>query len=118
MTPQRIQLRRAKGWRKPEGAIVVARPTRFGNPYRVQRGGTSTVRVWWAYGPGHDDILRCVTRYTESEATQDAVDLFVVKVLHHIDLNDLEPLRGHDLACWCPLDQPCHADVLLEWANR
>lgn len=27
---------------------------------------------------------------------------------------DLAPLRGHDLACWCPLDQPCHADVLLE----
>lgn len=30
----------------------------------------------------------------------------------------LAPLRGHDLACWCPLDQPCHADVLLELANR
>lgn len=23
-----------------------------------------------------------------------------------------------NLACWCPLDQPCHADVLLEIANR
>jgi len=29
---------------------------------------------------------------------------------------DLEPLRGHDLVCWCPLDQLCHADVLLELA--
>ncbi|MBF9351384.1 DUF4326 domain-containing protein [Mycobacteroides chelonae] len=29
----------------------------------------------------------------------------------------LAPLRGHDLACWCPLDQPCHGDVLLEIAN-
>lgn len=26
-------------------------------------------------------------------------------------------LRGRDLACWCRLDQPCHADVLLEMAN-
>lgn len=26
-------------------------------------------------------------------------------------------LRGRDLACWCPLDQPCHADVLLRLAN-
>lgn len=26
-------------------------------------------------------------------------------------------LAGCDLACWCPLDQPCHADVLLEIAN-
>ena len=30
----------------------------------------------------------------------------------------LEELRGHDLCCWCPLDQPCHADVLLELANQ
>lgn len=29
----------------------------------------------------------------------------------------LAPLRGHDLACWCRLDQPCHADVLLDLAN-
>jgi hypothetical protein len=27
-------------------------------------------------------------------------------------------LAGRDLACWCPLDQPCHADVLLELANE
>lgn len=32
-------------------------------------------------------------------------------------------LRGHDLMCWCPLEDgngnrvPCHADVLLELAN-
>ena len=31
--------------------------------------------------------------------------------------SDIAFLRGHDLACWCPLDQPCHADVLLELAN-
>ena len=31
---------------------------------------------------------------------------------------DLAPLRGHDLACWCRLDEPCHGDVLLEMANR
>jgi hypothetical protein len=30
----------------------------------------------------------------------------------------LDPLRGKNLACWCPLDQPCHADVLLEFANH
>ena len=26
-------------------------------------------------------------------------------------------LRGRDLACYCPLDRPCHADVLLAVAN-
>lgn len=29
----------------------------------------------------------------------------------------VQALRGKDLACWCRLDQPCHADVLLELAN-
>ena len=27
-------------------------------------------------------------------------------------------LRGHDLACWCPLDQACSADVLMKLANE
>ena len=31
--------------------------------------------------------------------------------------SDVAELRGKDLACWCPLDEPCHADVLLELAN-
>jgi hypothetical protein len=31
--PERIQLRRVKGWRKPEGAIVVSRPSKWGNPF-------------------------------------------------------------------------------------
>ncbi len=26
-------------------------------------------------------------------------------------------LAGRDLACWCPQGEPCHADVLLHWAN-
>jgi len=29
-----------------------------------------------------------------------------------------EHLRGYDLACWCPLDEPCHADCLMKWANE
>ena len=39
-------------------------------------------------------------------------------------LLDLSELRGHDLACWCPLvdddGKPvsCHADLLLELANK
>lgn len=33
--PRRIQLRRTKGWRKPEGAVSVARPTKWGNPFKL-----------------------------------------------------------------------------------
>lgn len=31
---------------------------------------------------------------------------------------DLAELRGKHLACWCPLSQPCHADVLLAISNQ
>lgn len=31
---------------------------------------------------------------------------------------DLSELRGRNLACWCKLGDPCHADVLLELANK
>jgi hypothetical protein len=35
----------------------------------------------------------------------------------HTILADISQLKGKDLMCWCPLDQPCHADILLALAN-
>jgi hypothetical protein len=38
---------------------------------------------------------------------------------HELDLDEARrELGGRDLVCWCPIDQPCHADVLLEIANQ
>ena len=96
MSPQRIQLRRTKGWRKPEGAINVARPTRWGNPFKVGVGGVETAEL------AVDHF-----RY--------AVERGWGNVPWPAEIRD--ELSGYDLACWCPLDQPCHADVLLELAN-
>lgn len=117
--PKRIQLKRTKGWRKPPGAIVVARPTKYGNPFKVER-------VWdnqfgWqerAVGLGIATLWSLVP----GMGTVDAVALFRLHVgplgLCELEPSDLAELRGHDLACWCPLvGQPCHADVLLELAN-
>ena len=91
--PERIRLSRQRGWRKPEGAIVVARPTEWGNPFVV--------------GP---DLTRA-----------QAVDLYRDALLEGylaITVEDVRrDLAGHDLACWCPLSEPCHSDVLLEVAN-
>jgi hypothetical protein len=55
-------------------------------------------------------------------ATQWAIDLFRERVTTGIlaprwERTIRDGLRGHDLCCWCSLDQPCHADVLLEIAN-
>jgi hypothetical protein len=37
MTPKRLQQRRTKGWQKPDGAISVARPHKWGNPFEVDK---------------------------------------------------------------------------------
>ena len=107
--PRRIQLRRTKGWRKPEGAIVVARPTRWGNPFTVAEHGRE----------GAVSAFRQMTdRYSGTRSGW----LIRGGVCHTFttypgDAEISSELAGHDLACWCPLDQPCHADVLLELAN-
>lgn len=107
--PKRIQLRRIKGWRKPEGAVVVARPTKWGNHYRI--GDT----CYSADGPMRMDATIAVAAYrAHLTLTYPSPDLGPGDAAWD---EFFGPLRGHDLACWCPLDQPCHADVLLELAN-
>ena len=93
--PQRIQMKRLKGWRKPADAIYVGRPTRWGNPFRAGSDGKAAECV-------AKFEARCVQMRNETPAA------FATWIA---------PLRGHDLACWCPLDAPCHADVLLAMVN-
>lgn len=127
--PKRIQLRRTKGWRKPDGAIVVARPSILGNPFRVVKT-SSTIEPWQViYVPDPRVDTRggewFVSEWTtKEEAVADAVDGYrswaTEGANHYLRVQYfLDTLRvaGHDLCCWCPLDQPCHADVLLELAN-
>jgi hypothetical protein len=95
-------MRRTKGWRKPEGTIYVGRPSRFGNPFQIGVFG---------------DAAACVEEYREHlVAARCGDNRRSSAYFHHINAN-LSMLTGHDLACWCKLDQPCHADVLLEMAN-
>jgi hypothetical protein len=105
MKPQRIQLSRRKGWRKPANTVVVARPSRWGNPYKV--------------APAFESQGCRISAITP----QIAVQLFRENWERRLRQwpsarTSLEALRGKNLACWCALDRPCHADVLLELANR
>lgn len=95
--PKRIHLSRKKGWRKPEGCIVVSRPSKWGNHIRVT--GVSGV----------------VTAATPEEAVRRYREMLALSAPLRNAIR--RELGGYDLACWCPLDQPCHADVLLEIAN-
>lgn len=93
--PKRIQRKRTKGWRMPEGAVYVGRPTMWGN---------------------NAAAVCCITDPTEAVAAYrrwiDQCASWAWKGRAKIEL------RGKDLACWCALDKPCHADVLLELANQ
>jgi hypothetical protein len=96
MAPTRIQLKRTKGWRKPENTVVVSRPGRWGNPFAIGMSG-------------------------EVESAEEAVrlfeDHFAKNILYRAKVT--EELRGKNLACWCPTSSPhCHAMVLLKWANE
>lgn len=91
--PIRIQRKRTKGWRMPPNTVYVGRPTKWGNPYKIGD----------LFGPD----------YTDRISAFGAKHLFITYALRLPH----QELRGKNLACWCALDQPCHADVLLEIAN-
>jgi hypothetical protein len=125
--PKRIQRSRARGWRMPEGAVYVGRPTKWGNPFR-------------SYAP--DEAVRLYRT-----AVMGAMPIaFAAGLVRHVSIIELAnarietlsslplaELRGRDLACWCglcdrhkdgkplgvqcPDCRPCHADVLIELAN-
>jgi len=114
MTPKRIQLRRTKGWRKPDGCLVVSRPTRWGNPARVVRANW----LWYAMDGKQILDVSCL-REDASETAVIHYRRLLLQGALPITVDDVRrELRDHDLACWCPIDFPCHADVLLEIANR
>jgi len=152
---KRIQLRRTKGWRKPERAVVVARPTKWGNPFPVDGSWITWTAVSIGFRADPAGRRRAAVALHRAWLTGEALRLrgfapiqgveyvagslefhdgTVVSIADHAaylaifgartseqptlpERPALDDLRGRDLACWCPLDQPCHADVLLELAN-
>lgn len=108
--PKRIQRRRTKGWRAPEGVVNVTRGSDWGNPYRV--GDLVRISVPSVYEKGAD------YGYETTITPEIAVLLFRIWVQDRLEEQIREELAGRDLMCYCALDQPCHADVLLEIANR
>lgn len=102
-TPKRIQRQRTRGWRMPPGAIYVGRPTKWGNHIKVGDYGKSPQARRTAHWLAVLDFEKSIEWNPEGEAYKEAAR---------------RELRGHDLACFCRLDEPCHADVLLRLANE
>lgn len=105
MKPHRVRRRRTKGWKLPPNTICVTRPGRWGNPLRIgmylhfdRAAAVQGFRDWI----DRKDWTRSWWNLYGAPPTVEQIRF---------------SLRGKNLACYCPLDQPCHADVLLEIAN-
>jgi hypothetical protein len=91
--PVRVQRRRTKGFNlqntSPNGlpVVYVGRPTKYGNPFKVEREEQ------------REAAIRMYEQHLKNELIKDP---------HFLD-----PLKGKNLACFCPLNKSCHVDVLL-----
>ncbi|MGW2740538.1 DUF4326 domain-containing protein [Streptomyces sp. NPDC001288] len=124
--PVRIQRRRTPGWRlqdataNPNGAVIVSRPSRFGNPFTIKDAIEADMG---------NPRSACASNFAEwlRVGTEDGWYEETYRIGRQVldrrrILADLHLLRGKDLACTCPLPEPgqpdhCHAAVLLRLAN-
>jgi hypothetical protein len=81
--------------RKPPDAVIVSRPSKWGNPFHIDQAHDRATVV---------QIFRDWIKGDDSAA---------IKMR-----SEIKELRGKDLLCWCLVPGPCHGDVLLEMANR
>ena len=94
LKPIRIQRKRTKGWRMPDNTVYVGRGSKWGNYFTIEDYGR-----------------------------EESIDMFIQYIGHPnspLDFGpeDIEQLRGKNLACWCKENESCHADILLAWANE
>lgn len=108
------QRHRTKGWRKPEGSVVVDRTSRWGNPFRVGEEIAATDEeyglVVWIPQNAHDAVT-LFARWLDG-VTDLGDDDRREWILDHV-----HELAGKTLLCWCPQPGPCHAHVLAELAD-
>lgn len=125
-TPRRIRLRREKGWRlaeatnNPNGLVIVDRRSQWGNPFVVHK------HTLQQCGP---EPLLIDCPLDEHQIAVDNAAEAVRRLRHTLQFPLIsdpwypsldairDELAGKDLVCWCPLDGPCHGDLLLELAN-
>lgn len=105
---KRVQRRRTKGFKMPENCFYVGRPTKFGNPFLVERFGREKAVEWFR---------ECIYNNVMCYAYLDELEASTAHNHMKYISENIELLRGKDLSCFCSLQQNCHADVLLEYLN-
>lgn len=107
--PVRVQLSRKKGWRMPENTVKVDRTTRWGNPWRVGDADIPDAAEAVRRFRGAVIGFKSNGSWCKPQAHPDSYIGWIIA--------NAPSLRGKNLACWCKIGSPCHADVLLELAN-
>lgn len=134
--PERIQRKRSPGWKMPPNTIYVGRPGKWGNPFNF----SSSDNCWNALAFGcrgdakgrREAAVKAFRQWiADPRGRMKEMDFGLVMECKGQILQlgprakagiapsceeIREALRGKNLACWCALDQPCHADILLELA--
>jgi hypothetical protein len=109
--PERVQLKRTKGWRMPENTVKVTRPGKYGNPFAI---GKPAPRCYERFHRGIvEDASQAVALFRRALTYEMARAAPTSDMV--IDM--VADLHGKNLACFCKIGEPCHADVLLELAN-
>jgi len=120
--PKRVQRSRNTPWREHNPhAVIVDRTSKWGNPFQVVE-----VEHKYALVDFRGVTLAIYERKLDAQAM--AVDMFRAhlttgyanqqrQALGYSKNDVRKELSGHDLVCWCAIDEPCHADVLIDVAN-
>lgn len=95
--PVRLQRKEWLGWKCPANAFYCGRPTKYGNPFKVERFGRK----------GCLKMFRAMLNNREQRAEHNYPDDHTIR----------RELKGLNLVCWCKLDEDCHVDDLLRIAN-
>lgn len=138
----RVKQIRTKGWKMPPQTKFVGRPRKWGSMFKLDNYNRVFINSEGRRQATEEWIFFCNT--TELEGPKLLLDLYhliliadsiTIQMKFHLDPkamldvrywikkfqdnNDLNDLKGFNLACCCELDyQYCHADLLLYLANK
>lgn len=122
--PIRIQRKRTKGFKLPENTVCVTRGTKWGNPFKVIG---DMVYLDVSYRRRTLSNGRYIGQSKDCDVVKMFEDILKLDFSHDVDIDHwikhfdgliLSELKGKNLACFCALDKPCHADILLKKANE
>lgn len=123
----RVQRKRTKGFKMPEGAVYVGRGSKWGNPFKLIGD-----MIYVDAGHRRKMLSKYVCYYQDGGHTVEEVVKLFRDMLMNLNSHEVEDeikkkfrymrdtikdLQGKKLACWCAEGQCCHADSLIELAN-